>query len=270
MLAGEQEQLLSDPVEPESEPAPAPPGPARRVYRHALATRIWHWVNALTIFVMIGSGLMIFNAHPRLYWGQFGANFDHPWLQLPRFPGWATIPSHYSLAGARHWHLTFALVLAFGLLAFMIASLVNRHFRTGLRIRRDELAPRHLWADLKAHLAFRFHDPANPVAFNIFQKLSYAGVIFALLPLLILTGLALSPGMDAAWPWLTDVFGGRQSARSLHFIAMALLTLFILVHLTLVVLAGPIEEVRSMITGWWQVPDEDEPSDAVEPGEKAP
>ncbi|WP_213980179.1 cytochrome b/b6 domain-containing protein [Sphingomonas sp. dw_22] len=227
------------------------------VYRHRLVTRLWHWVNALAVFIMIGSGLMIFNAHPRLYWGQYGANWDHAWLELPRFPGWATLPSYYSLSGARHWHLFFALVLGFGLLAYMVLSLLNRHFARDLRIRPAELAPRHLWADLKAHLALRFHDPADPQAYNIFQKLAYAGVVFVLLPVLILSGLALSPNMDAAWPWLIDVFGGRQSARSVHFIAMALTTLFILVHLTLVLLAGPIDEVRSMITGWWRVPGED-------------
>ncbi|MEI9853076.1 MAG: cytochrome b/b6 domain-containing protein [Sphingomonas sp.] len=230
--------------------------PLRRVYRHGLATRIWHWVNAVAVFALLGSGLMIFNAHPRLYWGQYGANFDHAWLQLPRFPWWTTIPSHYSLADARHWHLFFAPVLGFALLLYMAASLRNRHFRNDLRVRRAELAPRHLWADLKAHLALRFHDPANPAAYNIFQKLAYAGVIFVLLPLLILSGLALSPGMDAAWPWLTDIFFGRQSARSVHFICMALMTVFILAHLALVLLAGPLDEVRSMVTGWWRVPED--------------
>ncbi|MET0308149.1 MAG: cytochrome b/b6 domain-containing protein [Sphingomonas sp.] len=235
-----------------SEPEPAAPA---ILYRHRLATRVWHWVNAVTIFIMIGSGLMIFNAHPRLYWGQYGANWDHAWLVLPRFPGWATIPSHYSLSGARHWHLFFALVLGFGLLLYMALSLLNRHFARDLRIRPAELAPRHLWQDFKAHLALHFHDPANPRAYNIFQKLSYAGVIFLLIPALILSGLALSPNMDAAWPWLTDLFGGRQSARSVHFIAMGLTTLFILVHLTLVLLAGAFNEVRSMITGWWRVPE---------------
>ncbi len=208
------------------------------------------------MFALLGSGLMIFNAHPRLYWGQYGANFDHAWLQLPRFPWWTTIPSHYSLADARHWHLFFAPVLGFALLLYMAASLRNRHFRNDLRVRRAELAPRHLWADLKAHLALRFHDPANPAAYNIFQKLAYAGVIFVLLPLLILSGLALSPGMDAAWPWLTDIFFGRQSARSVHFICMALMTVFILAHLALVLLAGPLDEVRSMVTGWWRVPED--------------
>ena len=251
-----EEKPLADSVPP----APTAPAenPARQVYRHALATRLWHWVTVVTIFVMIGSGLMIFNAHPRLYWGEYGANFDQAWLELPRFPGWLTIPPTYSLSGARRWHLFFALVLAFALLAFMAISLFNRHFRRDLRIRRAELSPHHLCADLKAHLAFRFHDPADPRAYNIFQKLSYVAVIFLLLPLLILSGLALSPGMDAAWPWLTHVFWGRQSARSVHFIAMVLLVLFILVHLTLVLLAGPVGEVRSMVTGWWRVPEEEQ------------
>lgn len=241
---------------PLAEPLPRQEQP-RLIYRHALATRIWHWINAVTIFVMIGSGLMIFNAHPRLYWGQYGANFDHAWLVLPRWPGWMTIPSYYSLADARVWHLFFALVLAFALLGFMIASLINRHFQQNFRLGREELGPRHLWDDLKAHLNLRFHDPENPKAFNIFQKLSYIGILFVALPLLIFTGLALSPGMDAAWPLLTDIFGGRQSARSIHFIMMALVTGFVVVHLTLVILADAVNEVRSMITGWWAVPEEE-------------
>jgi Ni/Fe-hydrogenase b-type cytochrome subunit len=230
--------------------------PVREVVRHRLFTRIWHWINAVAVIVMIGSGLMIFNAHPRLYWGHYGANYDAAWLSLPRFPGWLTIPSQYSLAIARHWHLFFALVLAFGLLAYMIVSLINRHFQRDLRIRADELKPAHLREDLKAHWNLRFHDPANPAAYNIFQKASYAGVIFILLPLLILSGLALSPGMDAAWPWLVDIFGGRQSARSVHFIAMGAVSLFVVVHLTLVILAGPVNEIRSMVTGKWKVPEE--------------
>lgn len=224
-----------------------------RVYRHRLVTRIWHWVNAVAVLVLIPSGLMIFNAHPRLYWGHYGANFDHAWLALPRWPGWMTLPSHYSLSGARHWHLAFALVLGFGLLAYLLWSLGNRHIQRDLRIRRAELARGHLWADFKAHLALRFHDPERPREYNSFQKLSYAGVLFVLLPLLIASGLALAPGM---WPWLADLFGGRQSARSVHFIAMAAMSLFVLVHLMLVILAGPVNELRSMLTGWWETPDE--------------
>ncbi len=229
------------------------------VYRHRLATRIWHAINAVAIFILIGSGLGISNAHPRLYWGQYGANFDHAWWQLPRFPSWLTIPANYNLALSRRWHLFFALVLAFGLLGYMIVSLINRHFARDLRVRRAELAPEHLIEDARAHLDFRFHDPERPLAYNIWQKLSYVGVIFVLLPLVILTGLALSPNMDAAWPWLIELFGGRQSARSIHFLCMIALTLFVIVHLALVILAGPLNEVRSVITGWWRVPEEPRP-----------
>jgi thiosulfate reductase cytochrome b subunit len=147
------------------------------------------------------------------------------------------------------------LVLAFSLLGYMIVSLINRHFQRDLRLRRRDLAPGHIAADVRAHLDLRFHDPEAPGEYNVLQKLSYVAVIFVLLPLVILTGLALSPGMDAAWPWLLDLFGGRQSARSLHFIAMAGLALFTVVHLTLVILAGVGNELRSMITGWWRVPE---------------
>ena len=227
----------------------------RGTYRHTVATRIWHWITAITIFVMLGSGLMILNAHPHLYWGSYGANYDTPWISFSRFPGWMTIPSTYNLALARRWHLTFALLLGFALLFFMIVSLINRHFQRDLRIHGQEVTPRHLWADIRAHLAFRFHDPDRPASFNILQKLSYAGVIFVLLPVMIGTGLAMSPGMDAAWPWLLDLFGGRQSARSVHFIAASLIALFIIAHLALVILSGPIAQVRSMITGWWRAPE---------------
>lgn len=232
-----------------------PLAPGTLIRRHGAATRIWHWINAVAIFVLIGSGLGISNAHPRLYWGRYGANFDHAWATLPRFPAWLTIPANYNLALSRRWHLFFALVLAFGLLAYMIASLLNRHFRRDLTLRRAELTPQHIWADFKAHLAFRFHDPEAPRAYNVFQKLSYILVLFVALPLVIFTGVALSPGMNAAWPWLLDLFGGRQSARSLHFLAMVVIAGFTIVHLVLVILAGAWNEVRSMITGRWRVPE---------------
>ncbi len=242
-------------LEPAAPASTSAPGTA--FYRHRLATRIWHWVNAVTVFIMIGSGLTILNAHPHLYWGEYGANFDHAWLHPPRAPSWLTIPAGYNLALARRWHLLFALVFGFGLLFFMVSSLINRHFQRDLRIRLGELAPAHLWFDLKEHLALRFHDPKRPGAFNIFQKLSYALTVFGLIPAMIVSGLALSPGMTAAWPWLLAVAGGRASARSVHFLAASGLVIFIVVHLVLVILAGVVPEVRSMITGWWTVPDDD-------------
>jgi len=260
------------------------------VKRHRLSTRLWHWINAAALLVMLMSGLMIFNAHPRLYWGHFGANPDPAWLEigtrgssgylrigqaeLPTtgvlgawkapdgslqrraFPHWATIPSSYNLADARLWHLAFAWLLAVGLLIYMLVSLLNRHFQRDLRIRSAELRPAHLWQDIRDHARLRFPTGAAALRYNILQKLSYAGVIFGLLPLVIFTGLTMSPGMDAAWPWLTDLFGGRQSARSLHFIATVLLVLFFVVHVVMVLLAGPVNEVRSIVTGWFRVPEE--------------
>ncbi len=262
------------------------------VKRHRLSTRLWHWNNVIALFVLLMSGLMIFNAHPRLYWGEYGANFDRPWLmigakgdegyvrvgsveiettgvlglwtdpdgnvQRRAFPHWITIPSKYSLADARLWHLAFAWLLAVPLLVYMVWSLINRHVSRDLRITLSEVKPSHLWHDIKEHARLRFPTGAEALKYNILQKLSYVGVIFVLLPLVILTGLTMSPNLNAGLTPLLDLFGGRQSARSLHFIAAFLLTAFFFVHILMVILAGPINEVRSMITGRYRLPEEKE------------
>jgi len=248
----DQAMAVDEPVEEE----PPAPLPRRVAYRHRLPTRLWHWINALTVFVMLMSGLMIFNAHPRLYWGRFGANFDQPWLHFKGrpMPGWATIPSTYNLAAARRWHLSFAWLLVAGLVLFLITSLINRHAQRDLAPTRDEVRPSHILEDIRDHARLHFPTGDAALRYNILQKLSYVGVIFVLLPLMILTGLTMSPAMDAAWPWLVELFGGRQSARSIHFICAALLLAFIIVHLAMVLLAGPINEIGSMITGRFRVP----------------
>lgn len=235
----------------ESVNAPMPPP---LVKRHRFSTRLWHWINALSLYVLFASGLGIFNAHPRLYWGQYGANFDQPWLELSRFGAFWTLPSTYDLALSRRWHLSFALIFAFGLLAYMLWSLLNRHILSDLAFRRGDLKPAHVWQDIRDHARLRFPTGAAALRYNVLQKTSYIGVIFILLPVMILSGLTMSPGMDAAWPWLVDLFGGRQSARSIHFIAAWLLFAFFLVHILMVLLAGPANELRSMITGWYRVP----------------
>jgi Ni/Fe-hydrogenase b-type cytochrome subunit len=224
------------------------------VFRHRLSTRIWHWVNAVTVFIMLMSGLMIFNAHPRLYWGHYGANSDPAWLELPRFPGWATIPSTYSLAEGRHWHLAFGWVLGFSLLAYLLISLFNGHFRKDVALSRAEVQPAHLWDDIKQHARFKFH--SGDARYNPLQKITYSLILFVILPTVILSGLTLSPGMNAAWPWLVDLFGGRQSARSIHFIMAGCIAAFIVIHVLLVIMAGPINEMRSMITGWFVIKEE--------------
>ena len=252
------------------------------VQRHMATTRIWHWLNAIALTVLLMSGLMIFNAHPRLYWGEYGSREDHAWLEIDdtrttgfvkigsttlettdvlglslgaddnvrrvAFPGWATIPTEYNLAAARRWHFAFAWLFALGLTGFMVASLLNGHIRQHLHIRRTEWAPKHIWRDVKNHARLRF-DAQSGGTYNILQKFSYVGVIFILLPLMIFTGLAMSPAMNAALPWLLDIFAGRQSARSIHFMCAALLSSFVLLHLVMVFLSGPIKGIRSMITG---------------------
>jgi len=269
--------------------SPSEPKGGELVRRHRLSTRLWHWVNAVTLLVMLMSGLMIFNAHPRLYWGEYGANSDPAWFEIRAtrdgegmlrvgsasiettgvlgvwtdgegtvkrraFPSWSTIPSTYSLADARIWHLAFAWVLAIGLLAYLLRSLWNGHILRDLHITRAQWRPSHIWHDIKEHARLRF--PTGPAAlrYNVLQKLSYAGVLFVLLPLIVVTGLGMSPGTDAWAPWVTQAFGGRQSARSIHFIAAFLLAAFFVVHIVMVMLAGPINEVRSMITGNYRIP----------------
>jgi Ni/Fe-hydrogenase b-type cytochrome subunit len=270
------------------DPSPTPPPP--RVYRHRLPTRIWHWLNAVTLLIMLMSGLMIFNAHPRLYWGEYGANFDRAWLVIGStadegylrigdwrvettgvlgrwtdaegtqktwaFPGWATIPTSYSLADGRRWHLFFAWVMAIGLMLYMLWTAIGGHLKKDLHVRRTEWSPRHIWHDIKDHARLRFPRGEAAARYGILQKLSYIGVIFILLPLMIATGLTMSPGLNASAPWLLDLFGGRQSARSIHFIAAWALVAFFLVHILMVLLAGPVNEVRSMVTGWFRLPPE--------------
>lgn len=274
-----------------SETAERPSG-GDLVRRHRASTRIWHWINAGTLLLMLMSGLMIFNAHPRLYWGQYGANPDPAWLQIGSqggegylrigdftiqttgflglwedetgrlrsraFPGWATIPSSYNLALSRRWHLTFAWVFAVGVAVYGLWSLFNGHLWRDLLPSRSELRPGHVWGEIKQHATLKFHRGAEAARYNTLQKLSYLGVFLAL-AVVVLTGLTMSPAMDAIWPWLLDLFGGRQSARSIHFIAAMLLVLFFIVHIIMVVLAGPFNEIRSMITGWFRLPKEKSP-----------
>lgn len=232
-------------------------GPEATVRRHGLITRLWHWLNALCLYILFTSGLGIFNAHPRLYWGQAGANFDHAWLERGPFGALWTLPSTYNLALSRRWHLSAALVFAFALLAFMLWSLANGHFRRDLKVTREDVSARHLAHEIGDHARLRFPKGAAALRYNSLQKWSYVAVIFGLLPVMIFSGLAMSPGMDAAWPWLTDLFGGRQSARSVHFIAAWTLVAFFVVHILMVLLAGPLNLLRGMITGRMRIPAEE-------------
>ncbi|HEY4199296.1 MAG TPA: cytochrome b/b6 domain-containing protein [Devosiaceae bacterium] len=255
------------------------------IYRQSVWTRLTHWIWAIALFFLLLSGLQIFNAHPSLYIGQqSGFGFDNAVLQIdaintdegPRgrtqifgktfdttgilgmsgpqarpqfqgFPGALTIPSFRDLGTGRVVHFFFGWVFVTAIFFWFAASLISGH------VRRDVLPTpadlKDLPRDIADHARLRFHHGRS---YNTLQKLSYSAVFFVLFPLIILTGLTMSPGVDAAWPWLLDLFGGRQTARTVHFCVMALLVLFFVVHILMVFAAGPINELRSMITGWYR------------------
>jgi len=211
--------------------------------KHALSTRLWHWVNAAAIIVLFMTGLNISNAHRYLYWGDYGFDPADAWLAVVRFPGWATIPGHYNLAIARDWHITAAWPFGIGLLFIWIAMLANGHFRRDLMTSPADWTPGAVLASVKAHSGGAAHTGGyNPV-----QRILYGMVFGVLLPLMLFTGLAISPGFQAAAPWLLDLLGGRQSARSLHFIAAWGIFGFFVIHIVLALIDWRL--ILEMFTG---------------------
>lgn len=245
----------------------APPGSDRTLadgriafYRHPLPVRLTHWVNALCLGVMLMSGLQILNAHPALYWGDI-STFAHPWMSFgsgdaPAFPAWITLPGYQDLAGGRSWHFFFAWLFVLNGLGYLTYAVLSRRVGQVLAPDRDQL--RHIGRSVTDHLRLRFPHGAAARRYNVLQKLSYLVVVFGLLPLMLLSGLTMSPGMDARLHFLTALFGGRQSARTVHFFSAAALVAFFLVHIVAVLAAGPLNEVRSMITGWFVIRPEEE------------
>ncbi|MGD9500960.1 MAG: cytochrome b/b6 domain-containing protein [Methyloceanibacter sp.] len=263
------------------------------VYRHSATVRITHWVNALVLLVLLMSGLQIFNAHPALYLGA-KSTFDDPVLAMGAvqdgetargvttifgyaiattgvfglsgdadsgydargFPWWATLPGHRDLAMGRRWHFFFAWLFLLNGLAYLLWSLGSGHLRRDLTPSRQDLA--HIGTSIREHARLKFPKGEAAKRYNVLQKLAYLAVALALLPLMLLTGLAMSPGMDAAFPWLLEILGGRQTARTIHFVAASGIVLFVVVHLVMVVLSGLWNNLRSMITG----------SYAIEPAEE--
>jgi thiosulfate reductase cytochrome b subunit len=169
------------------------------------------------------------------------------------FPTWLTLPSYRDLATGRRWHFFFAWLFALNLGLYLATSLAGGHVRRDLLPSLHQIAPRHLGREILDHVRLRFPKGEAARRYNALQKLAYLGVAFVLLPLMILTGLTMSPAMDAAWPWLLDLFGGRQSARTLHFIAASALVAFVVVHLCMVLLSGVWNNLRSMVTGRYAI-----------------
>ena len=264
------------------------PKARRFIYRHAVLVRVTHWINVLCLALLLMSGLQIFNAHPALYWGEI-SNFGDPafaittkknrngetrgvidiagrqvdttgWLGLSRdsegnrvtraFPAWATLPSWQSLAEGRLWHFFFAWIFVLNGLVYLLYGVLTGHLWRELLPSRLDLGyvGRTIWD----HLRLRFPAGEEALRYNVLQQISYIAVIFVLLPVLILAGLAMSPRLDAGFP-LIEIFGGRQSARTVHFIAALALVAFVLVHVFMVLVSGVWTKTRAMITGRYAI-----------------
>ena len=215
--------------------------------RHSVWVRVTHWLNLLCLVVLLMSGLQIFNAHPALYWGQ-GSDFAHPWLDMWNvgeggFPGWATLPGERWLSMGRRWHFFFAWGLVINGAVYLLYGFLSCHFA------RDLMPTKQQWQTIAATISDHLHLRFQHREYNILQKLAYLAVIFVLLPGIVLSGLTMSPQLDATFPFLLDLFGGRQSARSIHFLCAFGLVAFVVIHVLMVLLSGAWNNLRSMITG---------------------
>jgi thiosulfate reductase cytochrome b subunit len=274
---------------PVSDTGARPPG-GTLYYRHALPVRIMHWINVIALTILLMSGLNIFNAHPALNWGKSSYTGEPPILEITAaedaagntvgvtrifgreyvttgwlgaskgrsggltaraFPWWLTIPDNQWLAMARRWHLFFAWVFVINGLCYVAYAVVSRHLARDLAPTSSDW--RSIGQSILDHL--RFKHPTGEAArrYNVLQKLAYLAVIFVLLPLAILMGFAMSPWLDSLWPGWVDVFGGRQSARTIHFVVAWLLVVFVLIHVFEVIVSGFWNHLRSMLTGRFRV-----------------
>ena len=259
-------------------------------YRHKLPVRVMHWTNVVALAILLMSGLNIFSAHPALYWGKSSYTGRAPVLEIEAttdandkvtgitrifghefvttgvlgasrdangeladrtFPSWMTIPDGRWLSMARQWHLFFAWLFVINGLCYVAYSIVSRHLARDLAPTVSEL--RSIKQSIVDHLHFRHPSGEASKRYNVLQKLAYLVVIFVLLPLVILMGLAMSPGFDSFWPGWVDIFGGRQSARTIHFVVAWLLVAFVLIHVFEVLITGVWNNLRSMITGRYKV-----------------
>jgi len=253
------------------------------VYRHSAATRVTHWLFFIAFLALISSGLQIFNAapfldasdktdpHHRVFAVQaprqdvgtvtvFGRAFTTSgWLGWTddgmgakgarAFPGWITIPAYQDLASGRRWHLFFAWLMIVCGAAYLVWGFTRGDLRELVLTRAD--LPK-IWPMQLYYLRLRDAPPPHG-KYNPLQKLAYTTVLFVFAPLIVLSGLALSPGFDAWAPWLTQMFGGRQFARLWHFVLMLALIGFFVAHVLLVMTTGVFNHLRSMLTGWYRL-----------------
>lgn len=211
--------------------------------RHAAIVRVTHWVSAIGTLALIVSGVAVLLAHPRLYWGETGAVGTPALIDLP-------IPFLLGHSGwGRYLHFLAAWVCVASGTLYLVAGVLTRHFYRNLVPSSADLAWAHVGRVMFDHLRLKLSRHAETASYNVLQRLAYLTVVFLLGPLVLLSGLAFSPALASVMPALVTMFGGQQSARTIHFFAGAAIVLFLIVHVVMVGLTGFRVRMRAMITG---------------------
>lgn len=223
--------------------------------RHSAVVRVTHWITTLAFLAMLLSGVEILISHPRFYWGETGNVLTPPLFQFKIPASRSTVPTGYGYVlpdqngWSRYLHFQSAWVAVLTGLLYVLFGLFQGHFRRNLLPARADLSWRRLSAVIAGHLRLRLAGEDGAWSYNVLQRLTYLLVIFVLFPLVIWTGLAMSPAIAAAFPAAVVILGGQQSARTMHFFITVLLVLFLLVHVVMVCLFGFRKRVRAMISG---------------------
>jgi thiosulfate reductase cytochrome b subunit len=223
--------------------------------RHSALVRVTHWITTLSFLALLVTGVEILISHPRFYWGEAGNVLTPPLFKLPIPASRSTVPTGYGYVlpdqngWSRYLHFQAAWVAVLTGLLYVISGLFTGHLRKNLIPRGADLRGRALWIVIANHLRFKPPDTAEAWSYNLLQRLTYLFVIFVLFPLIIWTGLAMSPAIASVFPPAVTVLGGQQSARTIHFFVSLFLLLFLLVHIAMVCLAGFRNRMRAMITG---------------------
>ena len=230
--------------------------------RHSALVRVTHWVTTLCFLALLVSGIELVISHPRFYWGETGNDLTTPLFRLHIPSSRALVPSGYGYVlpdqngWSRYLHFQSAWVVILTGLLYAISALVSGHFRKNLLPRKSDLSLRSFLSSIADHLRFKRPSAAEAWSYNLLQRLAYLFVIFVLFPLVIWTGLAMSPSFVSAFPLAVTSLGGQQSARTLHFLVSVALLLFLLVHIVMIFLAGFVNRMRAMITGRAATPSE--------------
>ncbi len=228
---------------------------ARIRARHSAGVRITHWITTVCFLALLVTGVEILIAHPRFYWGETGNILTQPLFTIPIPSSRGTVPTGYGYVlrdqngWSRYLHFQAAWVAVLTGLFYVFSGLLAGHFRRNLLPARGDLSLRALWAAMRKHVGVGRAASEEAWSYNVLQRLSYLAVIFVLFPLVIWTGLAMSPAIASAFPGAVSILGGQQSARTLHLFVSILLVVFLLVHITMVCIAGFRNRMRAMITG---------------------